>query len=61
MIKQTQQSMQQVGKVDVEIDGTKYTITFNAAGNTIADAAGNTVTDLAALKAKVAAGGQSII
>ena len=43
-------------KADVEIDGTKYTITFNAAGNTIADAAGNTVTDLAALKAKVAAG-----
>ena len=35
-------------KADVEIDGTKYTITFNAAGNTIADAAGNTVTDLAA-------------
>ena len=43
-------------KADVEIDGTKYTITFNAAGNTIADAAGNTVTDLAALKAKVVAG-----
>ena len=43
-------------KADVEIDGTKYTITFNAAGNTIADAAGNTVTDLAALKVKVAAG-----
>ena len=43
-------------KADVEIDGTKYTITFNAAGNTIADAAGNKVTDLAALKAKVAAG-----
>ncbi len=43
-------------KADVEIDGTKYTITFNAAGNTIADAAGNTVTDLVALKAKVAAG-----
>ena len=43
-------------KADVEIDGTKYTITFNAAGNTIADAAGNTVTDLAALKSKVAAG-----
>ena len=43
-------------KADVEIDGTKYTITFNAAGNTIADAAGNTVTDLATLKAKVAAG-----
>ena len=43
-------------KADVEIDGTKYTITFNAAGNTIADADGNTVTDLAALKAKVTAG-----
>lgn len=40
-------------KADVEIDGTKYTITFNAAGNTIADAAGNTVTDLAALKLKL--------
>ena len=42
--------------VDVEIDGTKYTITFKAGGNTIADAAGNTVADLKALKDKVAAG-----
>ena len=42
--------------VDVEIDGTKYTITFKAGGNSIADAAGNAVADLTALKGKVAAG-----
>ena len=41
---------------DVEIDGTKYTITFKNGGNTIADADGNAVADLAALKDKVGAG-----
>ncbi len=44
------------GTADVEIDGTKYTITFKNNGNTIADAAGNAVADLDALKDKIAAG-----
>ena len=43
-------------KADVEIDGTKYTITFAAGGNKIADAVGNAVADMTALKGKVAAG-----
>ena len=41
---------------DVEIDGKKYTLTFNAGGNTIADAEGNAVADLNTLKGKVKEG-----
>ena len=44
------------GTKDVEIDGKKYTLTYKAGGNTIADADGNTVADLATLKAKVKEG-----
>ena len=41
---------------DVEIDGKKYTLTFKAGGNTIADAEGNAVADLNTLKGKVKEG-----
>ena len=44
------------GTKDVEIDGKKYTLTYKAGGNTIADADGNAVADLATLKGKIAAG-----
>ena len=44
------------GTADVEIDGTKYTITYKNNGNTIADADGNAVADLDTLKGKIAAG-----
>jgi flagellin len=44
------------GTKDVEIDGKKYTLTYKAGGNTIADADGNAVAGLATLKGKIAAG-----
>ena len=44
------------GTKDVEIDGKKYTLTYKAGGNTIADADGTPVTDLATLKGKVKEG-----
>ena len=44
------------GTKDVEIDGKKYTLTYKAGGNTIADADGTAVTDLATLKGKVKEG-----
>ena len=44
------------GTKDVEIDGKKYTLTYNAAGNTIADADKNVVKDLDTLKDKVKEG-----
>ena len=44
------------GTKDVEIDGKKYTLTYNVGGNTIADADGTPVTDLATLKDKVKEG-----
>ena len=44
------------GTKDVEIDGKKYTLTYNAAGNTITDEGGATVANLTDLKGKVKEG-----
>ena len=44
------------GSADVEIDGTKYTITYKAGGNTIAQAGGGAIASMTDLKNKVAAG-----
>ena len=44
------------GKKDVEIDGKTYTLTYNQAGNTIAEVGGNAVASLNDLKDKVKEG-----
>ena len=52
----TELTAAKTGSKDVEIDGKTYTLTYNAAGNTITDKGGATVANLGDLKAKVKEG-----